>query len=85
MPQNRKYKSGGGVSRFGKDSYSFKRRDDLSINCEAIGSLSFEITNNNSKNIIFNVVYRPPDSDIYVCENYFKNIFSKDNVISKNV
>ena len=85
MYQNRKHKNGGGVALFVKDSCSFKKRDDLSINSEAIESLSIEITNNESKNIIFNVVYRPPDGDIDVCENYFKNIFFKDNVIRKNI
>ena len=63
----------------------FKNRDDLSINSEAIESLSIEITHNESKNIIFNVVYRLLDVDIDVCENYFKNIFFEDNVIRKNI
>ena len=59
-------------------------RDDLSINSEAIESLSIEITNSESKNIIFNVVYRPSDGDINVCESYLKNIFFKGNVTRKN-
>ena len=59
----------------------WKKRDDLNINSEAIQSLSNELTNNESKNIIFNVAYRPPDG---ICENYFKNIFFKDNVIGKS-
>ena len=63
----------------------FKKRDDLSINSEAIESLLIQITNNESKNIIFNVLYRPPDRDIDVCENYFKDIFFKDNVRGKNI
>ena len=61
-----------------------KERDDLSINSEAIESLSIEITNSESKNIIFNVVYRPSDGDINVCESYLKNIFFKGNVTRKN-
>ena len=73
-----------GVALFVKDSYSFNKRDDLSINSVAIQSFSIEITNNESENIIFNVVYRPPYGDVDVCENYFKNIFFKDNVIRKN-
>ena len=85
LHQNRKHKNGGGVALFVKDSCSFKKRDDLSINSEAIESLSIEIKNNEYKNIIFNVVYWPPDGDIDVCENYFKNIFFKDNVIRKNI
>ena len=61
-----------------------KERDDLSTNSEAIESLSIEITNSDSKNIIFNVAYRPSDGDINVCESYFKNIFFKGNVTRKN-
>ena len=80
-----KSENGGGVAIFVKDSYSFKQRDDLSINCEAIKSLSIEITNNQSKNAVFNVVCRSPNGDIDFCKNYFKNIFFKDNVISKNI
>ena len=41
--------------------------------------------NNEPKNIIVNVVYRLPDSDIYVCENYFQNIFFEDNLIRKYI
>ena len=44
-----------------------KNRDDFSINSEAIGSLSIEITHNEFKNIIFNVVYRSLDGEIVVC------------------
>ena len=82
MHQNRKHKNVGGVTISVKDSYSFKNRDDRSINSEAIESLSNEITHNESKNIIFNVVYWPLDGDIDVCENY---IFFKDNIIRKNI
>ena len=67
LHQNRKHENGGGVAIFVKDSYSFKKSSHshiLSITCEAIESLSIEI-NNESKN----VVYRPPDGDIDVCEN----------------
>ena len=46
--------------------------------------VSTEITNNETKNIIFNVVYRPPDGDIDVCET-FKNILFKENLVNKNI
>ena len=48
-------------------------------------SFSFEIKSNKVIQIILNVVYRPLDGDIDVCENYFKDIFIKDNVINTNV
>ena len=41
--------------------------------------------NNEPKNIIVNVVYRLPGSDIDVCENYFQNIFFEDNLIRKYI
>ena len=43
---NRKHNNGGGVAIYVKDLYSFEKRNDLSINSEAIESLSIEITNN---------------------------------------
>ena len=45
-----------------------KNRDDLSINSEAIESLSIKITHSESKNIILNVVYRSLDGEIVVCK-----------------
>ena len=56
LHQNRKHKNDGGVAISVKDSYSFKNRDDRSINSEANESLSIEITHNESKNIIFNTI-----------------------------
>ena len=50
----------------------FRKRGYRSINCEAIESLSIEIRNNESKSLIFNVVYAPPDGYIDVCKNCFK-------------
>ena len=62
LHQNRKHENGRGAAVFVKYLIFFKKRDDLSINCEAIESLSIEMTNIiKSENIIFNVVYRPPE------------------------
>ena len=46
LHQSRKHKNGGGAALSVKESYSFKKRDDLSINSEAIECLSIEITDN---------------------------------------
>ena len=54
LHKNRKHKNGGAVAIFVKESYLLKE------------SLLIEITNNESKNIIFNVGYQPPDHDIYL-------------------
>ena len=61
-----------GVAIFVHESLCYTKRNDLCINCEAIECLSIEIENNDVKNVIFNIVYRPPDGDLEVCENYFK-------------
>ena len=46
------------------ENLSFKLREDLSINCDAIQSLSIEISSTKSKDIILNTIYRPPNGDI---------------------
>ena len=80
-----KYRRGGGVAIFVHNSLCYTKRNDLCINCEAIESLSIEIRNNDGKNIIFNIVYRPPDGDLEVCENYFQSILSHNSIRNKNV
>ena len=85
LHENRKYRRGGGVAIFVHESLCYTKRNDLCINCEAIESLSIEIRNNDGKNIIFNIVYRPPDGDLEVCENYFQSILSHNSIRNKNV
>ena len=51
------------------------------INC----SLSIEISNNDVKNIIFNILCRPPEGDLKVCENYFQSILSNNSIRNKSV
>ena len=85
LHKNRKYHRGWGVAIFVHESLCYTKRNDLYINCEAIESLSIEIRNNDGKNIIFNIVYRPPDGDLEVCENYFQSILSHNSIRNKNV
>ena len=70
LHQTRKNRKGGGVCVFVRDSHSFKLREDLSTNCDAIQSLSIEISSTKSKNII-----RPTNGDMKQCETHFKDIF----------
>ena len=61
----------------------YKLRIELSINCEDIKFLSVEILNRQTRNIIFNVVYRPPDIDLNVCKTFFENIYSDSTILNK--
>ena len=64
---------------------SFKLREDLSINCDAIQSPSIEISSITSKNVILGTIYRPPNGDMKQCETHFKDLFSKNGKNLKNV
>ena len=50
----------------------------MSINSEAIESLSIEISNKRASNSTFNTIYRPPAGDMKVFEQFCKDIFSKN-------
>ena len=58
----------GGVCIFIHDSLGYKAREDLSINCDAIESLSIEISKGKTRNTIFNVVYSPPNGETKINE-----------------
>ena len=61
------------------ESLCYKKRNDFCINY-VNREISIEITNNDEKNIIFNIVYRPPDGDLEVCKNYFQSILSNNSI-----
>ena len=67
------------------ENLSFKIREDLSINCDVIQSLTIEISSAKSKNIILSTICRTPNSDMKQCETYFKDIFSKNDKNLKNI
>ena len=63
LHQMRKDRSCGEISIFVHESLSFKMRQDLGINSEAVESLNIQIFNKSCKNIIHNTIYRPPYGD----------------------
>ena len=67
------------------DSLLHKIREDLSINCDDIEFLSIEIINDHSKNIVLNVVYRPPDGDLHVTETFLRKILSENTKADKTL
>ena len=85
LHQKRKSRKGGEVCVFVRENLSFKVREDLSINCDAIQSLSIEKPSTRFKIIILNTVYRPPNGDMKRCETHFKDVFSKNGKNLKNI
>ena len=61
--QVRNSHKGGGPCIFIHESLCYKLRKNLSINPEAIESLSIEISDKTFSNLIFNAIYRPPTGD----------------------
>ena len=76
--QNRIGKNGGGVCLYIKDDLKYHVRSDLQeIKCpENVESMFIEIERSASKNIVVGVVYRPPDQDINVFNNYIDNVLT---------
>ena len=59
--KQQKNRKGTEVCIFVHENLSSKLREDLGINCDAIQSLSIQISSTKSKNIILNTIYRPPN------------------------
>ena len=62
--QERKNKSGGGVCVYINKKHLFKLRKDFSVSEEENETLSIQIINKNTKNIIVNTCYRPPGAKL---------------------
>ena len=58
---------------------------DLQVNTKSFKCLRVKVENKNSKNIVLNLVYRPPNGDHKELENYFKSSLSKREVSHKDV
>ena len=85
LHQTRKNRRGGGLCIFLLESLSYKVRDDLAVNSSAIECLCVEVFNKNSKIIVLNLAYRPPNGDPNEIENHFKNILSKREITNKEL
>ena len=68
-----------------QETYSHKFRKDLQVNFKAFECLCVEVENKNSKNIVLNLVYRPPNGDHKELENYFKTSLSKWEISQKDI
>ena len=63
----------------------FKPRTDLSINSNDVESRCIEIHHKKVKNILFSVMYRPPNGDVTVFEKFGENLLSVNDKTSKNI
>ena len=52
----------------------------MSINCDAI-----ETTNENSKNIVLKLIYRPPNGDVKEFKKHLNKILSTNIILNKEV
>ena len=68
-----------------QETYSYKSRKDFQVNSKAFECLCAEVENKNSKNIVLNLVYCPPNGDHKELENYFKSSLSKWEISHKDL
>ena len=73
--QIRDDRKGGGVSFYIHNSLSFRVLPNLCINSTDIESLSIEISLNDLRNTLVNVLYRPPSGKIEPLENFWASFF----------
>ena len=75
----RQGKSGGGVSIYIKQHIKYDLREDMSMLNEAIETVFIEIGKGqfmSPKDVVIGVIYRPPNTDISIFNNYLSDILS---------
>ena len=80
---SREKNRGGGFCIFLQETYSYKSRKVLQVNSKAFACLGVEVEKKNSKNIVLNLVYRPPNGDPKELENCFKSSLLKWEISHK--
>ena len=67
------------------ESLSYHISKDLCTNNYDIETLAIKIENKRSKKIILNIIYRQPNRDLKVSENYFDDFFFKNKKNYKKI
>ena len=75
----------GGVSIYIHSSLKFKERPDLSIISKDIETLTLEILSDKTRNVLVNVLYRPPVGQYEQFENFLTTFFSRTKSCNKDV
>ena len=83
--QVRNGRRGGGVSIYIHSSLKFKKRPDLSIISKDIEMLTLEILSDKTRNILVNVLYRPPVGQYEQFKNFLTTFFSRTKNCNKDV
>ena len=78
-------KKGGRVLIFVHKSLNFKIKTDLNISNEDVESLAVEILNRTTKNIIVNLLYRPPAGKIKPFKSVIKQLLRTNEKTRKSV
>ena len=79
-------RGGGGVSMFVKNNLDYFIRDELGVNDRNIESLFIELSKesiNKSQDAIVGVLYRPPDTNIRLFNEYLESILLKTRAEKK--
>ena len=77
--------TGGGVCIFVHNSLCYKLRKELCVNDDNCESLTIEIINRNTKNMLVTCLYRQPAGKIKPFKEHVKNIFSKTRHSNKPI
>ena len=83
--QVRSDRRGGGVSIYIHSSIKFKERPDFSIISKDIETLTLEILSDKTRNILANVLYRPPLGQYEQFENFLTTFFSRTKNCNKDI
>ena len=83
--QVRSDRRGGGVSIYIHSSIKFKERPDFSIISKDIETLTLEILSDKTRNILANVLYRPPLGQYEQFENFLTTFFSQTKNCNKDI
>lgn len=76
IPRTAENRRGGGVCVFIQKSITYKRLQNLNVNNTDCESMCVEIINKNSKNLILNVMYRPPSGKFKQFKNHLKEFLN---------
>ena len=71
-------KNGGGICMYVHDTIIHKMRDDLSVSSDDNETLTIEIINKSTKNILISAFYRPPNGKMKSFKAHIKHIFERN-------